>query len=59
MDLTLLWLWCRPAATAPISPLAWETPYAEGAALEMTKRQKKKLKNKKNFEDAAVVCNCL
>ena len=23
-DLALLWLWCRPAATAPIRPLAWE-----------------------------------
>ena len=33
-DLVLLWLWCRPAATAPITPLAWEPPYAEGAALE-------------------------
>ena len=33
-------LWCRPAATAPIQPLAWELPYAVGAALEKTKRQK-------------------
>ena len=32
-DAALLWLWCRPAATAPIQPLAWEPPYAEGAAL--------------------------
>ena len=31
-------LWCRPAAVAPIRPLAWELPYAMGAAL---KRQKK------------------
>ena len=23
---TLLWLWCRPAAAAPIGPLAWELP---------------------------------
>ena len=30
------------AATAPIRPLAWEPPYAEDAALEKTKRQKKK-----------------
>ena len=36
-DQALLWLWCRPAATAPIRPLAWEPPYAAGAAL---KRQK-------------------
>ena len=32
-DLTLLWLWCSPAATAPIEPLAWEPPYGAGAAL--------------------------
>ena len=29
-DPSLLWLWCRLAATAPIQPLAWEPPYAEG-----------------------------
>ena len=28
----LLWLWCRPAAAAPIQPLARELPYAMGAA---------------------------
>ena len=37
-DPTLLWLWCRPAATAPTQSLAWEYLYAAGAAL---KRQKK------------------
>ena len=42
-DLVLLWLWCRPAAAAPISPLAWEPYYAVGVAL---KRPKKKNKNK-------------
>ena len=41
-DPALLWLWCRPAATAPIQPLAWEPPYAAGAAQEMAKRQMKK-----------------
>ena len=35
-------LWCRPAATAPIRPLTWEPPYAMGAGLEKTKRQKEK-----------------
>ena len=25
---------CRPAAAAPIRPLAWEPPYAAGAALK-------------------------
>ena len=38
-DPALLWLWCRLAATALIRPLAWELPYAMGAAL---KRQKEK-----------------
>ena len=33
-DLVLLWLWCRPAAVALIGPLAWEPPYAAGAALK-------------------------
>ena len=37
-DLALLWLWWRPAATAPIQPLAWEPLYAAGAALEKAKR---------------------
>jgi len=43
-DLVLLWLWCRPAATAPIRPLAWEPQYAVGAALEKAKRQTNKQK---------------
>ena len=38
-DPVLLWLWCRPLATAPIGPLAWESPYAMDAALEKTKNQ--------------------
>ena len=33
-DPTLLWLWHRPVATALIRPLAWEPPYATGAAQE-------------------------
>ena len=41
-DPALLWLWRRLAATVPIRPLAWEPPYAAGAAQEMAKRQKKK-----------------
>ena len=57
-DPSLLWLWCRLVATAPIRPLAWEPPYAAGAALEIAtttttkdkktkdKRQKKKKKKK-------------
>ena len=33
-DPTLLWLWWRPAAVAPVRPLAWEPPYAAGVALK-------------------------
>ena len=33
-DPELLWLWYRPAATVPIRPLAWEPPYATGAAVK-------------------------
>ena len=52
LDLVLLWLWCRLAATAPIPPLAWEPPDAVGAAL---KRQEKK-KEKKSPEPPVRVC---
>ena len=45
-DPILLWLWCWPVATAWIGPLAWEPPYAAGAALEKTKKKPKKLINK-------------
>ena len=45
-DPTLLWLWRRPVATAPIGALAWEPPYAVEAAQEMAKRQKNKKINK-------------
>ena len=44
-DLMLLWLWRRPAAVAWIRPVAWEPPYATGAAQEIAKRQNK-IKNK-------------
>ena len=33
-DPALLWLWCRPAASAPIGPLAREPPYARSAGLK-------------------------
>ena len=38
LDLALLWLWCRAVAAAPIQPLAWELPYAPGAALKRKKK---------------------
>ena len=41
-DPALLWLWRRPAAVAQIQPLAWETPYAAGAALKSGKKKTKK-----------------
>ena len=41
-DLLLLWLWCRAAAVAPIPPLAWELPYASGAALKRKKKKERK-----------------
>ena len=45
--LVLLWLWCRPAAVAPIRPLAWEPPYAAGVALKRQKDKKEKERKKK------------
>ena len=30
----MLWLWCRPAAAAPIRPLARELKYAAGTTLK-------------------------
>ena len=41
-DPALLWPWHRPAAAAPIQPLAWEHPYATGAALKRKKWEKRK-----------------
>ena len=46
-DLALLWLWHRPAATAPVGPLAWEPPYATGVALQRQKTKKKKRKKER------------
>ena len=43
LDPALLRLWRRPVATALIGPLAWEPPYAPGAAL----KKQNKTKNKK------------
>ena len=46
-DSALLWLWWRLAATAPVGPLAWEPPYAAGAALGEKKGKKKKREREK------------
>ena len=40
-SLVLLWLWRRLAAIAPIRSLAWEPPYAMGAALKGQKPKNK------------------
>ena len=42
LDLALLWLWRRQAATALILLLAWELPYALGAVLKRPPPPKKK-----------------
>ena len=42
LDPALLWLWHRQVATALFEPLAWESPYAVGAALT-GRRDKKKI----------------
>ena len=44
LDPALLWLWRRPAATAPIRPLAWESPCAMGTALKKKAKDQKKKK---------------
>ena len=49
LDPSLLWLWHRLAAVAPIQPLAWELPYAMGEALKSPSPQKKEKKKKMLF----------
>ena len=38
--LALLWLWRRPAAAAPIRPLAWKLSYAKPVILKQNKQTK-------------------
>ena len=56
-DPTLLWLWYRPVATAPTRPLAWEPPYAAGAALEKAKRQTKQNKTNQGEREGECLCD--
>ena len=44
-DPALLWLWCKPAAIAPIRPLVWQLPYTTGAALKSKKKKKERKDN--------------
>ena len=37
LDLVLLWLWCRPAATSLVLSPSWELPYDAGTALKRKK----------------------
>ena len=46
-DPTLLWLWCRLAAGAPIGPLTWEPPYPMGVALKEQKKKKQQQNNER------------
>ena len=54
-DPMLLGLWCRLAAAAVIGRLAWEPPYATGAALKRQKEQKKK-KVSVLWKHVAIIC---
>ena len=43
LDLALLWLWRRPAAIAPIQPIASELPHTAGSALKKQTNKKTRL----------------
>ena len=47
LDVAWLWVWCRPVATGPIEPLAWDHPYATDGTLKKQKKKKKKERKKK------------
>ena len=44
-DPAWLWLWCRPAATAPIQPLALEKLHMPRVRPQKQKKKKQKKKN--------------
>ena len=46
-DPSLLWLWRRPVATAPLRLLAWEPPYGSGPRKGQKKTKNKKIKKNK------------
>ena len=56
LDLVLLWLWCGPAATFSMRPLAWEPPYAAGVALKSKKKKKQKNKQTKKKNKPLKFC---
>ena len=49
LDPALLRLWHRLAAVAPIRAIAWELPYATGAATKKKKKKKRKEKKRKKL----------
>ena len=55
-DPALLWLWCRPAAAAPIQSLAWEPPFAASVAPKKQKT-KKELSNNLLFIFIYMYCS--
>ena len=50
-DPMLLWLWCRPAATALIQPLARELPYAPDVGKKRKERKRKEKKREKKRKE--------
>ena len=59
LDSKLLWLWCRPAATALNGRRAWESPYASGSALKRQKDQKKKKNHYSVIIEIGLFCTAL
>ena len=59
-DLAWLWLWpcCRPAAVAPITPLAWEPPCAASAALKAKERKKGRKEGRERKKKKKKERNC-
>jgi len=55
----LLWLWLRPAATAPVRPLAWEPPYTAGSRPRNGKKMKEKRKKERKKEKLTDLENTL
>ena len=49
LDPALLWLCCRLEAVALIGALAWEPPYAMGAALKIEEKKKINVFKKNNY----------
>ena len=57
-DPALLWLWCRPAATALIRPLAQELPHATGEVVKR-KRKRKEIHRSKNIGGVPIAAQWL